>query len=188
LIVYPIFDSIINTGVEHRIKTYDFSTDTEGWESVNVEPVFTAPTFDSQPGYLAITSTTNTNCFGFWQSPTVEFLPSPPNSQVSPGKLYRAKVNIRTDAGASDFPQFRLRIGTTNNASVAITTISSAAGNDLFPGITGRDYYVFYVPPYGALPEGLYIAVDLLNFDPGDNPTASLYIEDVEVKEFELPE
>ena len=62
------------------------------------------------------------------------------------------------------------------------------AGNNLFPGITGRDYYVFYVPPFGAVPEGLYIAVDLLNFDSGDSATASLYIEDVEVKEFELPE
>ncbi len=188
LIAYPIFDAIINTGIEHRIKTYNFSSDTEGWQSASVEPVFTAPTFSSQPGTLVITSTTNTNCFGFWMSPTVEFLPSPPSTQVSPGKLYRAKVHISTDAGPNDFPQFRIRIGTQNNASVAVITIGSVEGNDLFPGITGRDYYVFYVPPYGAVPEGLYIAVDLLNFDTGDNATASLYIEDVEVKEFELPE
>lgn len=188
MIAYPIFDAIINTGIEHRIKTYNFSTSTEGWQSVSVEPIFAAPTFNSQPGNLVITSTANTNCFGYWQSPTVEFLPSPPSTQVSPGKLYRAKVHISTDAGPNDFPQFRIRIGSKSNASVAVTTISSVAGNDLFPGITGRDYYVFYVPPYGAVPEGLYIAVDLLNFDPGDSATASLYIEDVEVKEFELPE
>jgi hypothetical protein len=188
VIAYPIFDSIINTGIEHRIKTYNFSQNTENWQPVNVEPVFSAPTFEWKPGYLVITSTSNTNCFGFWNSPPVEFLPSPPSQQVSPGKLYRAKVHISTDAGPNDFPQFRIRIGSKNNASVAVTTISSVAGNDLFPGITGRDYYVFYVPPYGAVPEGLYVAVDLLNFDPGDSPTASLYVENVEMKEFDLVE
>jgi subtilisin family serine protease len=183
---YPIFDALINTGYVNRSKTYNFSASAEGWASGSAAPLLTAPTFSIEPGRLVITSVNNTNTYGFWQSPIVAFLPSG-STMLMPDRLYHARVRISSDAGVTDFPTFRIRIGAVNNASIAALTFNSSAGNDVAPPASGKDYDIYFIPPISAIPDGIYIALDMLNFDPSDRSDASLYLDSVFVEELDIP-
>jgi hypothetical protein len=106
---------------------------------------------------------------------------------VLPAKLYHARVCISTDAGVTDFPTFRIRLGSNNNASIAALTFNSTPGNDVAPDADGRDYDLYFPTPDSAISDGIYISVDMLNFDPSDKADATIYIEDVFVEEVDIP-
>ncbi len=185
MIAYPVFDSLINTGWTNRVKTYNFDDGTEGWENW-APPGFTAPQFTWQPGNLVMTARSNINTFGYWVSPVVEFLPDNSINLIA-DRLYQARLRIWSNAGPTDFPTFRVRVHSTLENEIAQKVFNSSNGNGIYPLPEGRYYYVYFRPDQESIDNGIRLAVDMINFDQSDSATASLYVDEVQVMELNLP-
>jgi hypothetical protein len=188
------------------VTSYDFNTGQQGWEFVSVPAVFAPPTSDVSGGALALTTTTNTNTFGYWASPVIA---------VEGSYLYRVRYEVTTNITAqSVVPTLRLRINTNNlQESEMLVIESSGAGESsplagsvagasvdpwrepFLPARTGGqkemlgaggapEYEVYFIPPESALSgtdAGIRLAFDVLNFNPADAATGSLYLDGVEI-------
>lgn len=172
-----------------RKRTYAFNRDEELWLP-QVVAGLAPPTFSYESGSLTVKSINNTNCYGSYVSPTVEFLNTPTGMNTTAlvaGKVYEAKFTIRCDASATEFPSFRLRIGSKNNAAIVSKVYNSVTGNQESPGAAGKSYSVYMIPPASTIMDGIYVAFDLMNFDITDKADAKFYIDDVTLYERNLP-
>lgn len=185
MIAYPIFDQLINTGWVNRIRTYNFNADQEGWEYYS-PPGFTAPQFSWQPGNLVMTAINNVNTFGYWVSPIVDFQPDH-SIQLIADKVYQVRCRIASDANPSDFPSFRIRVHSGSENEIAQKLFNSTNGSGVYPPPEGRYYYLYFRPDQASIASGVRIAIDMINFDPSDSPSASLYIDEVQIKELNIP-
>jgi hypothetical protein len=159
---------------------FDFTLGCEGWTSVTVPAAFSAPDLVSAPDQLKIFSMTNTNCFGYWQSPSDAV-------GVESGYLYRARFSVSTNVtDQSLVPQIRLRVNSSNLQQSDYLTIESSGGGGASPVPSGTDYDLYFVPPASATTTML--SFDLLNFNPGDAATAELALDSVAVGRFRLDE
>jgi hypothetical protein len=141
-----------------------------------VEAVFSPPMLYQDPEYLKIISTTNTNCFGYWQcgqSPIA----------VETGYLYHATFNVITDiSDKSIVPQIRLRANSSNLQQSDYVSIESSGGGESCPEQTGTNYDLYFIPPVND--SSVTLAFDLLNFNPGDAPDAQLWLDSVTVRRY----
>lgn len=159
-----------------EFTSYDFESGEEGWTpSGEIEP-FTAPEDSWTSGMLALQSTTNTNCFGFWQSGVIE-LPT-----TATQTLLRATFTVKSDedAGASSLPIPRLRIIREDSSEVVVKTIEGKGTRT--PGTELREYTVCYWLAAGSEPHRLRLAFDLLNFNPEASATATLFLDNVKLE------
>jgi hypothetical protein len=159
---------------------FDFTMGGEGWTSVTVPAAFSAPDLVVAPDLLKIVSMTNTNCFGYWQSPSDALA-------VESGYLYRARFNVSTDlTDQSAVPQIRLRANSSNLQQSDYLTVESSGGGGASPVPSGTDYDLYFVPPASAA--FTMLSFDLLNFNPGDAAIAELALDTVLVERFPLDE
>ncbi len=156
---------------------YDFTDSEEGWTHGSAA-IFSSPEWRFEAGNLMIVSQTNTNTFGFWQSPE-NAIP------IGRGYLYRARFNISTDiTDQSLVPQIRLRANSLNLQQYDVLSIESAGMGDSSPMPSGTDYDLYFVPP--ANDTAAMLAFDLLNFNPFDAAMAELALDTVSVDRFPL--
>ena len=180
-----INDSINNI----RSRIYSFQKDSEGWQQQTL-PDLAPPQFIYEGGSIELVSRNNSNCYGSWVSPVIEFAnSSSPNTSyfLIGSKIYEARFRVRTNAYANDFPTFRLRLGAKNNVFAVVKVVYSVPGNEEYPTPNGRDYYIYFDPPASAYSQGMYAAFDIMNFDSSDDPNAILYLDEVVITELAKP-
>jgi hypothetical protein len=178
-----VFNIIIETPTPTPTPTpwriiYDFIPDQEGWTTGGAPVVYALPDFAWETDYLKTTSQTNTNTFGYWQSP--------PNAiPVDADHLYRARFNVSTDiTDRARVPQLRVRANSSNFQQYDVLSIKSAGEGGMSPQPTGTDYDLYFVPPGND--SAATLAFDLLNFNPYDAPVAELALDTVIVERFAL--
>jgi hypothetical protein len=162
------------------VGTWDFSGGAGTWQFATSVP-FTQPTSGASGGALTITATDNTSNFGYW------FNNSYFSSQDS--RLYRARFTVRSNlADRSTVPQLRMRFLTENYQCGRIMEILSSGSGDLSPNTSAHDYNVYFYPPQSMTGgNGIGVAFDLLNFDPLDSSSATIYLDNVAVDNFDIP-
>ncbi len=157
---------------------FDFLPDREEWTSGSAPVVFSVPDFSWEPDYLKMISSTNTNTFGYWQSPQ-DAIPAEADY------LYRARFRVSTNiTDQSLVPQIRLRANSLNLQQYDVLSIESAGDGGASPDAAGTDYDLYFVPP--ANDTATMLAFDLLNFNPFDAPVAELSLDTVTVDRFAL--
>ncbi len=175
----------INTLTDNLATSYDFQVGTEGWQSLAVPQVFSEPLFSWGPGHLAITTVTNTNTFGCWQSDE-NAVP------IVPDTLYRVTYRVSSDvADAAQVPAVRFRVNTQDNQQSNFLVVNSGATGMYSPTPEGRTYKVYFEPPpkkFGAREnaDDVLVAMDVLNFDPNDAPRVNVWLRQVNVERFPL--
>jgi hypothetical protein len=157
---------------------YDFIPHEEGWTTGGAPVVYALPDFAWETDYLKTISQTNTNTFGYWQSP--------PNAiPADADYLYRARFTVSTDiTDRTLVPQLRVRANSSNLQQYDVLLIESAGDAGASPGLLGKDYDLYFVPP--ANDSAATLAFDLLNFNPSDAPVAELALDTVIVERFAL--
>ncbi len=157
---------------------FDFIAESDDWTSGGAPIVYTVPDFLWEADYLKMISLTNTNTFGYWQSPQ-DAVPADADY------LYRARFNVSTDITAKSLiPQIRLRANSLNLQQYDVLSIESAGDGGASPDAAGTDYDLYFVPP--ANDTAAMLAFDLLNFNPNDAATAELSLDTVTVDRFAL--
>jgi len=175
----------INTLTDNLATSYGFEIGTEGWQSMAVPQVFTEPVFSWGPGHLAITTVTNTNTFGGWQSDE-NAVP------IVPDTLYRVAYHVSTDVtDAAQVPTLRFRINTQDNQQSSFLVVNSGASGWYSPTPEGKTYELYFEPPpkkFGAREsaDDFFVAMDLMNFDPNDAPRVNVWLRQVNVERFPL--
>lgn len=154
------------------IRVYSFMTDTEGWTS-HATAAFDAPTFDTEPGNLTLAGNGGAATFGFWTSPI----------QGAAGDLLIATFLVQSDVAADEsatVPQLRLRLNEYSLHLGSALAIESRGDGSRSP-VAGepRYYTVFLRLPEALIGRSVSASFDYLNFDPADNPTAMLKLDQV---------
>lgn len=157
--------------------TYTFDSGSERWSSGGAPIIFTLPNSSSSGGMLGLTSTTNTNTFGFWTSLNELY--------VLPDTLYRAQGTVLTDiTDPTQVPQFRLRLNTQNNQLSSMISVESNAGGGAAPTPSGQTYTLYFCPHnsgISSLVPTMSLAFDLLNFTPSDAATGTVWLDSVTI-------
>jgi peptidoglycan/xylan/chitin deacetylase (PgdA/CDA1 family) len=170
-------------GTTTLIKEYTFETTSEGWAAGGAPLFFDLPQPGLAEGCLTLTATNNTNTFGFWTSPAGDFVLDAPSS------LYRFTFVARTDALTSTtVPQCRFRINDSAGQWAVVRDVFSTGEDSRAPWLSNRSYALYYVTPPDPVVQTPCLAIDLLNFDPSDDPAATLFLDTVIVEKVELPE
>lgn len=157
---------------------FDFPEDTENWTSGSVEGPFSPPEFTYEPDNVVMISSTNTNTFGFWQSPENAI---PADSDY----LYWARYRVSTDMeNKALVPQIRLRANSLNLEQYDFVSIESAGDGASCPSTSGTDYDLYFVPP--ANDDFVVLSFDLLNFNPDDSAEAQLWLDTVTIDRIPL--
>jgi hypothetical protein len=156
------------------VKTYSFDNSAENWTfSGRVLPFSEALRNSGFSGLLDLISTTNTNTFGFWASPTTDIT-------LEDSKLYKVQFTLGTDVtNPAQVPTVRLRAYNATN-QVAHCLVKPAIAQ-----ISSSDYVVLFDPPPALAGQGLGIAFDILNFDPNADPRARLSLDSVTITSHE---
>ncbi len=164
---------------ESRVYGAGFDAGREGWTPDGVPGVFSMPGVDAFGGQILLISNTNTNTFGFWQSPEHAFA-------KTTNSLYQATCLVKTNLFTPAMvPTLRLRLGETNNQTVSIFVVESANTADCSPTPLGTSYQMYLLPPTSVATD-LYIVFDMLNFDPDNAPYATLGLDNVIIEKRSL--
>ena len=165
-----------------REKTFDFTLGAQGWTSRTPAPAggFDAPRFAASSSGLAISAAAPPPVFGYWCSP--ENPPAAGRVVLEPGRLYRLRFTIDSDAAAADrahVPQFRLRANSSGLEAASLVVVQSrGATADAVP-VAGdpRTYAVYLEWPSDAPPRLLLAALDLFYDDPADAAATTLTLK-----------
>lgn len=169
-------------GTATPVKQYTFETTSEGWTAGGAPQVFDLPEPGLAEECLTLTAPNNTNTFGFWTSPVGDF------TLDSPSSLYRFTFVLRSDALTSTtVPQCRLRLNDSAGQWAVVQDISSTGDGSSAPWLSNRSYAIYYFTPPGPVPQTPCLAIDLLNFDPTDDPAATLFLDTVTIEKVNLP-
>jgi hypothetical protein len=157
---------------------FDFTENCSDWTTATAAVAFTPPDFVCDIGFLRMFSQTNTNTFGYWQSPG-DAVPA------DAAYLYRARFSVLTDVtDQSRVPQIRLRANSVNLQQSDYLAIESIGNGAASPTTGGTDYDLYFVPP--ANDTNTILAFDLLSFDPGDEALAGVALDQVVINRFDL--
>lgn len=160
-------------------KRWDFPTDSEGWSFSGQISTFTELTSASDAGSLDLSTTDNTNSFGFWHSPGNAM------DTLDGTMLHRARFKVMSDqTEMTTVPSFRLRWNSYDNYMQSDDLLlNSKDGGETMPDATGKDYDIFFQPQHSALDSGItgLLAFDVINFDDKDVAAAKLSADYVQV-------
>ncbi len=164
---------------ESRVYGAGFDAGREGWATGGVPGVFSMPGVDAFGGQILLISNTNTDTFGFWQSPEHAFA-------KTTDSLYQATCLVKTNLFTPAMvPTLRLRLGEINNQTASIFLIESANTADCSPTPLGTSYQMYLFPPT-SVPTDLYIAFDMLNFDPANASYGTLSLDNIIIEKRSL--
>jgi len=167
-----------------RTKRFDFAKSAEEWQFVGIPQYFTVADNSWADGRLILQSKDN-NTYGAWESPTIVF--SDGMSNLNPSKIYIARFRISTNSDVNTFPGFRLRANGSRHNVGAMRDFNSNSGNEHFPGPGGADYYLIIKPVDTEAKDGIYLSFDLINFDSQKDPKGIMYLDEVEITEYDSP-
>ncbi|MFH0794285.1 MAG: hypothetical protein V2A74_09675, partial [bacterium] len=175
---YPLADLPPRTNV----VSYEFEGDTNGWTYQTLPGFFSEPTSGTTVSALEITSTNNTDNFGYWQSPY--------DVQIAASQLYMARYQIHSSlSDATLVPEIRLRYATQQTQLAAFVTVDSLGAGASSPTQTPRIYDHYFLPPQNAVGTSLdrmAITFELINFGT-DASTPTLTLERAQVDRLNLP-
>ena len=169
-------------------KRFTFSSGSEAWHTVTYPSVLSPTTFSVTNGALVITANNNVDNFGLWQSPFTYGVVGP--IPIKEGLMYRAKFNVSTNIQyQSQVPQTRVRWGDTNGQLNGIMAISSIAGSESSPTVSGKDYEFYFSlnhHNFTADPNYNYMvaAFEMLNFLADDSTNGSIYLNQIDITGF----
>ncbi len=159
---------------------YSFETGEENWGPGGAPIFFSTPQPIAADGVISLLSTTNTNTFGFWNSPTASI-------RYYANDLCCVRFRMTTDVpDSSRVPQIRLRMTAENLQQTDCLVVTSSGDGAFSPTPEGRDYDLYVVPQPGMDGEFARLAFDLLNFDPLDEPEATVSLESVTISRIPL--
>ena len=158
--------------------SFDFDTDTEGWDSGNAEPEFDGPVSTYESGCLKHYGTT-TNTFGWWESDDLTY---------EKGYLYCASFDIFTDVVEEEnVPTMRLRANIVNGCDWGhVYSVNSDEDATLSPTPETRTYQLFYLPPQRSANNTYRLYFDYVNIGEENKKNTSLYLEKVEIEKISL--
>lgn len=171
---------------------FDFSLGLNGWHWGGAPESYDLPTTGLsliEPRGLILQARNNTGTFGYWESPVVrladEILPDAYSGSgfrlgglATEATLLRADWSVRgLQADSTTLPQMRLRLTRGDFQRSALFVVESKGDAFLSPTSQGSVYRHWIAPGAGEL--SFRLAVDLLNFDAGDNPDGGFVIESV---------
>ncbi|MFH0794337.1 MAG: kelch repeat-containing protein, partial [bacterium] len=167
------------TGMPVSAVTFGFDTDSEGWSFITIPlPDFSAPTSAATGGMVSLHSTTNTNTFGFWQSPSGAF-------PVVSDRLYRAIFRVKTDVTTpSMVPGIRPRLNNLNGQTSAFISVDSNGAATDVTTPAGKDYEVYFLPFQGGAQGSsgeMTASFDLINFSTSDQADATMSLDQLTV-------
>ncbi len=157
---------------------FSFADGSQDWDFVDIPDTFTPPIPASTDGSISLTSTNNTDTFGFWQSP-LEAIP------IYDGEIYHIRFRISGDVDdLSRSPGLRLRVNSHDTQWIDILSVYSQGNGVASPPPEGRDYDLYFVPPERkpAVPDeknNLSLSFDIVNFAPDDASSATLSLDSV---------
>lgn len=165
-------------------RVYTFDTDDENWTSYT-SPAFDSPLFAHSDGALTLRGLPGSAAvFGYWGSPENDIL-------IDPSKLYIVTFGVESDvpvAEQSRVPQFRARVNEAGYHAAMYLAVESRDAGERSPvnGIP-QDYIVYFAPPQAAAGKSLLLSFDFLNFEPTDQPDATLKLHTVTVETIPNP-
>ncbi|MCD6385012.1 hypothetical protein J7M23_04465, partial [Candidatus Sumerlaeota bacterium] len=167
--------TITPTPTPTPVAHYDFETTQQGWVFHGQVPGFDVPDSSYESGALGLSPNGSTNCFSYWESPEI---------QIEDGKWYRSLWMLGSSVSDPDLvPQFRLRV----NQKVSWTSWMKVVNsyNQMAPSNTQYKQYELHFDPIvqGNGDEMVVLSFDILSFDPGDDTTSWLYLDEVTVEE-----
>jgi parallel beta-helix repeat protein len=160
--------------------SWGFGAGAEGWTFGSAPGYLSEPTPSVSGNALGLTTHTNTNCFGYWQSPWQGL-------EGFRDNLYRARFAVATDVTPQALvPQIRLRAIPTTLQQADYLTISSIGDGAYSPTPAGRTYDLYFIPPpciygTGESPLNVFLTFDVLNFAADDAAEATVQINSVSV-------
>lgn len=165
-----------------------------GWESSAAMALpFASPDFGQSPMGIELSPGGRQNVFGFWQTPLLE-LPADDGSmstELRSDRLY--ELTVRVGSNETDplrVPDFRLRLTSGQNNESALLTIAGTTADAAVPPTTiaGKTYTLYYRPTNEKVArEGVRFAFDLIHFNERDNSNATLFLQDVQFRELNVP-
>ncbi|MCD6385384.1 S8 family serine peptidase, partial [Candidatus Sumerlaeota bacterium] len=166
--------SAVPDGLPH----YTFASGAEGWQYKGKIELFDEPNTSVSDGRLGLSPDGSTNCFSYWYSPGIS---------VEGGKLYRARCTVSSSQTDPDLvPGFRLRAYQQETSQVSITSVDS--NQRVAPTFSNPvDYDVYIRPQPTGLSETLELSFDITSFNPKDDATAWVYLEEVILEEISIP-
>jgi hypothetical protein len=177
---------------------FHFIDGVEGWRYFSPEP-FDHPTSSAtpgNPGFLSILAHTNTNSYGYWESPVIELGayaprlasegPVPTSAQLDIAKqLFSAKFLVRSNVSdRSKVPQFRLRTTSVTYEETYMLVADSRSDGSYSPDAQGETYQLLFTPASGSTK--FLFCFDLLNFNPMDAANGELILDRVVLERFDL--
>ncbi len=158
-------------------KGYTFQSSNEDWYYIDNVLGFNSPMSESSGGHLGLNALGSLNCFGYWHSPTI---------YLDRVNLYRASFTMRSTIGNKNLvPAFRLRVNQMDNWLSWANIVNSnmnIAPSSLDPAF----YNIFFEPVSDTTPVPIQIAFDITSFDPLDDSSAWLYLEEVSISEMQV--
>jgi hypothetical protein len=157
------------------LASYTFDRGTQGWFSGDAALIFTPAIATYGGGMLKLTARNNHDCFGYWTSPVIA---------VDSSRIYRATMTVSSDCtDRRKVPQFRLRFLTVNIHASSCVHVESNGAADCSAILGERKVYELYIiPPQSAEAEGMRLSLDILNFDPSDEPMGSIFLDSVKIE------
>lgn len=181
---------------------FGFSPDNQGWTvgppPDEQPPSWVTPDAFNVFGSLALASpNNNTTTYGYWARDNAAV-----GASTSANRLWKFQWSVFTfDTDPVRVPSFRLRGGTTDSQMATLRHISSEADGDLTPVklnrpdgrySQGRTYTTFLRPitaetgDQAELPTLVNLGFDLLNFNPKDNPTGMVALDNLKISVVEI--
>lgn len=166
------WDSVPIT-VPALLDYYTFTSTAEGWQFAGQISPYDVPNTTAGSGRIGLSPAGSTNCFSYWYSPDV---------QIQSGKVYRSRWTVNSNAGRDGAVSFRLRVNQKGSWRGWETIINSNLGHA--PSGSAKNYDLYFNPTVnGTADDDALFSFDIMSFDPADDATSWLYLEELRVEE-----
>lgn len=173
--------------------SFEFTNSAEGWTSHSLAQ-FTAPTFiyeGTTSGTLRMRATNNDSTFGFWESPGFELVVAPSLAKrgsiplavpaLDGTTVFAASFTLIGTTTTRDLmPEIRLRTTAENSQQADVAVLSSRGSGGVSPFFGNASTQTLFFMPAAGSPS-FRMQFDLLNFTPGDAPTAAIGLDAVSI-------
>ncbi len=103
---------------------------------------------------------------------------------LQPGRLYRVRCRVKSDAEPHVCPSFRLRVGDDKFEVSNMVVIASVDGGEESPSFNAREYDLYFYPPQEIAAPGtarLSLAFDYMNYGAADRFSTAFTLEQVSI-------
>ncbi|MCD6385427.1 hypothetical protein J7M23_06575, partial [Candidatus Sumerlaeota bacterium] len=160
------------------VASYDFVSDSEGWQFAGTISPYDTPLSSVIPGSLGLSANGSTNCFSYWYSPDIP---------IQENKVYRALWRVASNVTEPDeCVQFRLRSNQKGSWQAWSRLVNSNYQNAPTTG-SPKDYYFILTPDITGTDDNLLVfSFDIMSFDPSDDTSSWLYLDAVRLEEITI--